>query len=218
MKVGLELEEGLGGRDVHPTNGLGPEGFEGLVGVCQLGARLCDFLLECLDLFGGEGFRSFSNGGFDTAHARGDGFFFLDDELVEVAGVAGVGAATEFHRVAVEGLGFATDLHDANEVAVFVAKELHDVLASFDVGMGDFFPRDRLGCRDGGVDFFLDGGELLGSEGRGGEVEAQAVGSDQRALLGGVLGDDFVQGPVEKVGGGVVGPRWGDGVRQRLAG
>ena len=38
-----------------------------------------------------------------------------------------VGAAAEFHRVAVERFVAPADLDDADEVAVFVAEELHDV-------------------------------------------------------------------------------------------
>ena len=116
-----------------------------------------------------------------------------------------MGAAAEFHRVTVEGEGLAADLDDADEVAVFVAEELHDVLATFDVGVGDFLPRDGLRGGDGGVDFFFDDGDLSGREGGGSEVEAQAVGGDEGALLGGVGRDHFVESPVKKVGCGVVG-------------
>ena len=146
-----------------------------------------------------------ADGGFDATNAGGDSFFFLDDELAEVAGVARVGAATEFHGVTVEGERLAADLYDADEVAVFVAEELHDVFTAFDIGVRDFLPRDGLSCGDAGVDLFFDGRDLLRSEGGGGEVEAQTVRRDEGALLGGVGGDYFVEGPVKKVGCGVVG-------------
>ena len=77
--------------------------------------------------------------------------------------------------------------------------------AAFDVGVGNFLPRNGLRGGDGGVDFFFDDRNLSGREGCGGEVETQAVGCDEGTLLGGVGRNDFVKSPVEKVGRGVVG-------------
>jgi hypothetical protein len=99
----------------------------------------------------------------------------------------------------------AADLDDADDVAVFVAEELHDVGAALDVGVFDFAPGNGVVGFDGGVDLFLHRGDLLGGDGGAVEVEAQAVFIDERTLLRGVCGDDLVQRPMEKVGGGVVG-------------
>ena len=72
--------------------------------------------------------------------------------------------------------------------------------------MRDFLPGNGVvGLLDRGVDHFLHRGDLLGRDGGAVEVEAQAVFIDGGALLRGVLRNDFVQRPVEKVGGGVVG-------------
>ena len=116
----------------------------------------------------------------------------------------GVGAAAEFHRVAVELRGAAADLHDADGVAVFVAEELHHVLAGFHVGVGDFGPGDAGIFEDAFVDEAFDVGELRGRQHGAVEVEGELVGADEGAFLRGLVADDFVQGPVEQMRDGVV--------------
>ena len=115
-----------------------------------------------------------------------------------------MGAAAEFHRVAVQRVAFAADLDDADDLAVFVAEELHDVLAVLDRGVRDLGPGNGHVLFDGAVDHFLHHGDLFCCERRAVEVEAQAVFIDGGALLGGVFGNGFVKRPVEQVGGGVV--------------
>ena len=54
------------------------------------------------------------------------------------------------------------------------------------------------------IDEAFDVADLGGGEGGAIEIEGEFVGADKRSLLGGFVGDDFVEGPVEKMGGGVV--------------
>lgn len=54
------------------------------------------------------------------------------------------------------------------------------------------------------IDEAFDFADLGGGESRAIEIEGEFVGADKRSLLGGLLGDDLVECPVEKMGGGVV--------------
>ena len=84
-----------------------------------------------------------------------------DPERTDVARRAHVGAAAEFHRVAVQLVRLAADLHDADEVAVFVAEELHDVGALFRFDVGNLCPGNRRALGDLFVHQFLDLAHLL---------------------------------------------------------
>ena len=141
----------------------------------------------------------------DASNAGCDGAFGFDFEKADVAGVTDMRAAAEFLRVTVELVRLAADLHDADDITVLVAKELHDVGAALDVGMFHFGPGNRIVCFDGGVDLFLHRRELCGRDSGAVEVEAQAVLIDRRALLRGILRDDFVERPVQQVRGSVMG-------------
>ena len=89
---------------------------------------------------------------------------FTDDaEQADLAGRAGVRAATKFHGVSVQLPGFATNLNDADGIAVFVAEELHDVGAALDVGVFHFGPGNGHVLLDRAVDHVLHHGDLLGS-------------------------------------------------------
>ena len=113
--------------------------------------------------------------------------------------MADVRTRAEFHRPAVERGDLAADLHDADGVSVLVAEELHDVRAALDGGVGDFAPRHGVIGEDALVDELLDVGQLARSERRAVEVEGQLRGVDRGTLLGGFLGDDFMERPVQDV-------------------
>jgi len=120
-----------------------------------------------------------------------------------------VGAAAQFLRVAVEDrLGHRprlgpTDADHADLVAILVAEE-GDHLGGLAV-IGDLEPAHVAVLQDALVDQALDGLEVLGADGLGvGEVEAQAVGSHQGALLADAVAQDLTQGVVQQMGGRVV--------------
>ena len=142
--------------------------------------------------------------GFDAAHAGGDGAFSDEAEKADFAGVAGVGAAAEFHAPTIERMRFAADLHDADVLGVFFAKELHDAAVGLGVGVGHFGPGNDVVGHDALVDEFFDVGELRGGQSGAVEVEGELVRRDVGAFLRGVLADDLVQRPMQDVRDGVV--------------
>ena len=54
------------------------------------------------------------------------------------------------------------------------------------------------------IDEFFDVGEVVRRQGGAVEIEGEFFRSDGGSFLGGLLADDFVEGPVEDVGGGVM--------------
>ena len=116
-----------------------------------------------------------------------------------------MGATAKFLGVAVELVRLAADLDDADDVTVFVAEKLHDIGAAFDRRVDHFFPTNGIVGLDGSIDLFLHRGDLPGCHGGAVEIETQAVFIHRRTLLCGILRHDFVQRPMEQVGGGVVG-------------
>ena len=136
--------------------------------------------------------------GFDAAHAGGDAFFGNDAQQAYVARARHMGAAAEFHRET------AAHGEHTHPVAVLLAEQgprapLQGVVegqffhADFRVG-ADLSIRQRFHLRQ------LVAAERL----RIAEVEAQAVGGDQRAFLFHMIAEHFAQGGVQEVGGGVV--------------
>lgn len=81
---------------------------------------------------------------------------------------------------------------------------MHDFCASADFIIRDFCPNYWRVFDDALIDEAFDVADLGGGEGGAIEIEGEFVGADKRSLLGGLLGDDLVEGPVEKMGGGVV--------------
>ncbi len=135
--------------------------------------------------------------GLDAAQVRPDRALADDLDRADVAGGAHVGAAAQLGRV-------RTGLEHPHDVAVLVAEEgdgaelLGELLRGLVVA-------HRIVGEDLGVGEVLDADELVGRDGLVvAEVEPQAVGVDQRALLLDVLAEHLAQGPVQQVGGGVV--------------
>ena len=90
-----------------------------------------------------------------------------------------MGAAAEFHRVAVELKRCAADLDNADGVAVLVTEELEDAGASLDFCKGNLLPAYGGILKDTLVDEMLHRGDLLRSEGGAGEIEAEFFGADK---------------------------------------
>src|SRR5690606_11355614 len=98
------------------------------------------------------------------------------------------------------------DGNDAHGVGVFLAEDGPQAVDLPADHEGNHVGVDGQVLLDQPADHLLDLGELFGRHGPGGvEVEAQAVGCDQRALLVGVVAQRAAQGEVHHVGGGVVG-------------
>lgn len=81
-----------------------------------------------------------SGDGLDAANTSGDGAFADEAEEPDFAGVASVGAATEFHAPTIKRMRFAADLDDADVLGVFFTKELHDAAVGLRLGVGHFGP------------------------------------------------------------------------------
>lgn len=220
FEVGIEVRKaGVDGGDVAGGDGLfrrvlgiGRHGYGFDAEIGKLAVGLGEFFevggevrhFGC-DVFLYDAVAVGAGGGFDAADAGGDGAFAFDFEEADGGCAAGVGAAAEFHRDAVEGSFFAAHLDDADDVAVFVAEELADVLVVLDVGVGHFAAGDGKVRIDPCVDAFFDGAELVFGDGGAVEVEAEAFVGDEGALLGDVRADDFLKSLVQQVGGAVVG-------------
>ena len=129
-----------------------------------------------------------------------DGFLAGELEQADFAGGGGVRAAAELGREAVR------ELDHAHLVAVLFAEERHGVVLvdghvdghvfeRFDFGVGEHFAVDDV------LDLFEF---FVGDLREVGEVEAQAVGIDQRAGLLDVRAQNLAQRGVEQVRAGVV--------------
>ena len=142
--------------------------------------------------------------GLNAAHAGGHGSFGDETEESDLAGVAGVSAAAEFHAPTSQRMGFAADLHDADVLGVFFAEELHDAAVSLGLGVRHFSPGNDVVGDDAFVDEFFYVGELRGGQSGAVEVKGELVRRDVGAFLRGVMADDLVQGPMQDVRDGVV--------------
>ena len=154
---------------------------------------LDDFLHEVDALFGG-----FAGEGLNAANAGGDTAFAHDAEQTEATGAGGVRAAAELDAVA--------KLHDAHFVAVLLTEEGHSAhfLGFFDVDVAMVLQGQVFA--DARVDQAFHLAQLLGRDFlEVGEVETQTVGRDERAFLFDVVAEDFAQGLIHEVRGGVVG-------------
>lgn len=193
--------------------------FEGFFELFLLREQLIELLLEVGSTLGADfsgeelqevgigfgGVVGFEAGdGFDASHASGDGSFGDEAEKADLAGVAGVGAAAEFHAPTIERMRFAADLDDADVLGVFFAEELHDALVLLRLFVRHLAPGNDVVGHDALVDEFFDVGELPGGQSGAVEVEGELVRRDVGAFLRGVLADDLVQGPMQDVRDGVV--------------
>ena len=115
--------------------------------------------------------------GFDATDSGCDGGLGQDAEEADLAGGAGVGAGTEFHRVAVE-ISCSSDLDDAHGVSVFVAEELHDISLASHFGVGDLGPGYAGIFEDAFVHQIFNLAHLLRSQGGAVEVEGEFFGGD----------------------------------------
>ena len=133
----------------------------------------------------------------DPAHAGGHATFGHDLEQADVARAGDVRAAAKLGR----GLAHAQHAH---ALAVLLAEQGHraEVERFLHVHVVDF---GRMVAADLGIDLALDQRQFVGAdrlEVR--EVEAQAIGCDQRALLGDMVAEHFAQGRVQQVRRAVV--------------
>ena len=142
--------------------------------------------------------------GFNAAHASGDGSFGDEAEEADLAGVAGVGTAAEFHAPTIERMRFAADLDDADVLGVFFAEELHDALVLLRLFVRHLAPGNDVVGDDALVDEFFDVGELRGGQSGAVEVKGELVRRDVGAFLRGVLADDLMQRPMQDVRDGVM--------------
>ena len=134
----------------------------------------------------------------DAADAGGDRALGGDLEQRDVAGARAMRAAAELDRGGAA-VGLAAHRDDAHLVAVLLAEQRHGAGADRGLAVHQADP-------DGGVlaqeriDLGLDRGELGRRHGlRVAEVEAQAVGRDQRALLRDVAAEVAAQRRVQQV-------------------
>ncbi len=145
--------------------------------------------------------------GLDAAHARGDRAFADDRDEADVAGARDMGAAAQLHRIGARAVGAVDRSHrdDAHFLAVFLAEQ----------GAGARLARlldahqardDGLVAEDDAIGDVLDRGDLLRRDRLGvGDVEAQPVGRDQRALLRDMVAEHHAQRLVQQMGRGMVG-------------
>src|SRR5690606_22859326 len=168
-------------------------GWDLLPGDLQVTAELLDEALLAHDAVE----RGAAGEGLDTADAGGDGAFGRDHERPDLTGAGDVGAAAEL-------LAEVADLDDADLFSVLLAEEGHGAALE-----------GRLLVHDGGLDRSVDrnlvvhdahdGLQLLGLDRLyRGEVEAEAVGRDERTGLADILAEDDAKGLVQQVGRGVV--------------
>ena len=158
----------------------------------------------------GEGALVFGEGavagdGLDSADASSGGLLAHDFEYADFAGAMDVGASAKLLAVEAAGRGRVRHGDDADVgFRIFVAEkgegaggegivDIHDVGADFEI-LANFF-----------VYLLLDIGKLAGID--GGEmrkIEAQMVGSDERAGLFYVRAENIAQRGVHQMRGGVV--------------
>ena len=133
----------------------------------------------------------------DAADAGGDRAFAGHRNQADIAGAADMGAAAQFHRPAKRVLavlaGLPAHRHHADLVAVFLAEQR--ARAGF-AGVVDAHQprRDLVILQHHVVGDILDAGEFFRRDRlRMHEVEAQAIGRDQRAALGDVVAEHLAQ-------------------------
>ena len=200
-------------------DGVGGTAGEGLL---ELGVRLAQLALECIDAaadLNGDALKtcrsvieernssrkprkgSGARHGLDTTDVRAGGRLGDDAEQAEFGGVAGMGAAAKFTA---EGGVLISARNHAHHVAVLLAKECHSArsLGFLDTAYaGD----DGLGSEDLSVDQALDLTELLGREGlEMREVKAQVLVAAERTGLVHMLTEHVLKRGIEQVGSGVV--------------
>ncbi len=124
--------------------------------------------------------------GLDATDARGDRALAHDLEQSDIAGPPDMGAAAQLDGIRMAGLGaLVAHAHadDADLIAVFLAEQSERAMG--DRGLGRHQMRlDGLVLEDHGIDEILDRADL-GMRHRllMGEIESEAPGLDQRALL-----------------------------------
>src|SRR5579862_805915 len=153
--------------------------------------------LEQLQPVGDPGIGAIAGEGLDPTHARADAPLAGDHEAADLARGPAMGPAAQLVAVAL-------DPDRAHRLAVLLVEERIgagiDRLAHAHPGGGH-----RPVLADDPANLVLDPPALVVSQGPiEREVEAQAVGGDQRAGLPGAFAGDVAQGPVEEVGAGVV--------------
>src|SRR5688572_29050071 len=161
-------------------------------------------------LLGDVGFRRRAGHRFDAAHAGADRAFADDLEQADVAGAPHMGAAAQLGREDLVLVGrLAAHRDDADLVAVFLAEQRHR--AGFDRGLRRHQARlHRLVVTDTVVDLALHHRDVLGAHRLAvTEVEAQAIGRHQRALLRDMRAEPAAQRFVQQMRRGVVGAQAG---------
>ena len=176
------------------------EGFGALDHLLRGGAHLGGNLIEDAAAFLQLAERFPPGDGFDAADARRRAALVGDHENADVVGLVHMGAAAQL--VGEDFLLAHADI--AHHFAVFFPKEGHRALVQGFL-QGAVLHVQFVVIEDFVVDVTLDLLDLLVGQRFGvGEVEAQAVGGDQRPGLPGVGAEDVMQGGVQQVGGGVV--------------
>ena len=173
----------------------------------QVGERRSDFgseLFQARGIGGGLVVGGEASNGFDAADTCSGGGFAEDLEAANLPGAADMGAAAEFHAVAIEGVRLAADLDHADGVAIFFAEGLHDFRAGFHVVVFHLGPEHGGVLDDAFVDEFFNVGDLLRGEGGAIEVEGQLLRAYVGTLLRGVSTDNFMQRPVQEMRHAVV--------------
>ena len=165
-------------------------------------------LLQPAALLGEVPARGVARHRLEPAHARRDRSFGNDGDDADVAGAVDMGAAAELDREgAVRARAVERRAHrdDADLVAVLLAEE--GAGAGLDrLVDGHELRHDRLVLQEHRVGDVLDLSDLVvGDRLRVAEVEAQAVGRDERALLSHVLAEHLAQGLVQEMRRRVVG-------------
>ena len=141
-------------------------------------------------------------GGFDAADAGGRGFFFLDFEMTEGAGVGDVGAAADFNG---GGMRRVADGIDGDAVRVAITERAVGVQGVKGVVFVVFGEGDGEIGGNPSVDLVLHALELVGGEFVVNvEVKTQAFGGEVGAFLLNVGADFLLESGEQEVAGGVV--------------
>ena len=128
----------------------------------------------------------------DAAGAGRDALLAGDPHLADLAAVADMRASAEL-------AAHLTKRHHPDDVGIFLAEEHHRPLVA-GIGQRQEPRADRDGGEDVAVDHRLNRGERFAADGtRVGEVEAEHVGIDLRALLDGVAAEVVLEGGVDQV-------------------
>src|SRR5665213_2934987 len=150
-------------------------------------------LAQQVFLAGDEAFRRGAGQRLDAPHARGDRAFGGYLEEADIDGPRHMRAAAKLDR---EMLGrralrifVFTHRHDAHLVAVFLAEQRQGAFLHRQIGRHQ--PRAHLGVlADAGIDLAFDRRHIVGRERLGlREIEAQALGRHERALLRDMLAE-----------------------------